>query len=137
MNLLCPDKVSRIFDCYCAGLSIRRTADVVGASRQTVQVYRQLYAQQLADEGRPQPNCQCGRVVGHRGWCTWRYQQSEKRQAFLKGWNRRPLKVVSSEPGPELILALRPARRCGCGGSTQPGREHCAVCITKRIQRGT
>jgi hypothetical protein len=32
--------------------------------------------------------CGCGRPGGHKGWCRFRYNRSEKRQQFIEQWSR-------------------------------------------------
>lgn len=34
--------------------------------------------------------CPCGQpIVTHRGWCSYRFENSEKRQEFIKQWTRK------------------------------------------------
>ena len=71
MNFLDFEKVEQIIDCYKRGLSIRETSIIVGAARNTVQAYRNVFLSLEKEEGRT-VLCPCGRTAGHRGPCAWR-----------------------------------------------------------------
>ncbi len=34
-------------------------------------------------------NCPCGKVGGHKGWCSFRFTKSDKRKAFVDQWHER------------------------------------------------
>lgn len=72
-----PEKASAAVALFREGYSIRHVAGMVGLSNRTAQTYRNLFV----------PNgsvlCACGRDAKHRGWCSWRFGQSERRQSWL------------------------------------------------------
>ena len=56
------------------GMTIRRAASIAQVAKRTAATYR--------DRLGLLPNCICGQVAGHRGWCAFRFSRSTKRQAL-------------------------------------------------------
>lgn len=65
------------------GLTVRTVGDLVGVSKHTAMKFRRI-AMRQAD-----CRCKCGQSAGHRGFCWWRYQNSSKRQEFMKRWHSK------------------------------------------------
>ena len=63
------------------GESLRRVSELSGLARGTIARIRKLVA------GRIKP-CGCGKPSGHRGWCSYLYQFSEKRQEVVKKFSK-------------------------------------------------
>lgn len=62
------------------GYSLRQVIRIVGITNATASKYRKLAHL---------PQCKCGQNIKHQGWCWWRYQQSPKRQEFMKRWHSK------------------------------------------------
>lgn len=60
------------------GHSLREVCKLVGIHIVTAAKYRRSARPSL---------CRCGRDSKHQGWCWWRYQQSPKRQEFMRQWH--------------------------------------------------
>lgn len=86
------------------GFSVRESAKIASLAKYTVTLLRRRWLQSKAPF---MPMCQCGREVGHNGWCRWRFLRSERRKRFMARWNKRfRLKLVS----PEIVII--PTARC-------------------------
>lgn len=85
MNQISEKKFRIIFDEITAGRSISVAADKACVSKTTVARYKKI----ILDWATEDILCACGRIAGHRGWCTVRLQNSVARQEFLQNWNRR------------------------------------------------
>lgn len=70
-----------VSDLFVAGHSIRYIAREAGMSKETVTKIRDLWC------SKEKLKCGCGGKYGHRGWCSWRLQHSEKREAFMRKWH--------------------------------------------------
>lgn len=80
-NFLKPEKVQRLVSAMADGYGIRTVAKMVGCSWITVRRYWKV-------EGVRRGRCGCGDLASHNGWCSWRYQRSDLRQAFMCAWDR-------------------------------------------------
>lgn len=70
----------------CQGMGVRQVAKEAALCKETVcQLRRRILLQVLL-------KCPCGRDAGHNGWCLYRYQQSFKRQKWMREVFRRPAK---------------------------------------------
>lgn len=78
------------------GRSIREVESLVGISKKTVNDIRKSIMRN-ADV-----LCGCGQEIGHKGWCSFRYDRSPARQAFMSRMGRPPKEVSI-----ELINLLR------------------------------
>jgi len=77
MNYLASIPLGRLIGMLEHGYSVRAAAAYAPCSKVTAgQVLGELKVVGRA------LNCGCGKPR-HRGWCSWRYQQSPKRQAWL------------------------------------------------------
>jgi hypothetical protein len=76
MNVLPKDKRTEIELLLLSGKSLREVERESGAAKRTIQLIRQRIAHLI-------PPCPCGQFAGHRGWCSFRYQQSLLRQFVL------------------------------------------------------
>jgi len=65
-----------------AGFGLREIGRACGINKRT--------AGELRRRLEVLPSCVCGQMIGHRGWCSWRYKRSPVRQNFMKSWNRIP-----------------------------------------------
>lgn len=66
---------------YREGKSIREVRALLGLSMTAASKFRKLALENFTVV------CKCGLLAGHRGWCSWRYQNSPKRQEFMKRWH--------------------------------------------------
>lgn len=71
------------------GHSIRKTAHSCGCAKNTVLRYKQIldaieFAFGEMDDRKK--ICPCGKSIGHKGWCRFRFNTSVKRQEFIKQW---------------------------------------------------
>jgi hypothetical protein len=73
-----PVKRAKVEACLKAGKSTRDTATEVGISNVTVVKVRREIRDQLP------ANCACGRLTGHKGWCTGRVQKGKARQEVIQ-----------------------------------------------------
>lgn len=87
-NFLKPEKKSKVIQAIESGKGIRETSRETGVAKATVKNIQTLIVAQRIEEGAPLPLCECGREVGHRGWCKNRVKKSPKRQKFLKEWGK-------------------------------------------------
>ena len=79
------EQLERAIPLFRDGVSIRRVMRIVGISNATANKFRQIA---LADYD---ARCACGEAAGHRGWCSDRYQNSQRRQEFMRRWHRREI----------------------------------------------
>lgn len=63
------------------GYSVREIARAFGLSKSVVHTISSEFLYE------PDSKCKCGEPIGHRGWCSWRFKRSEKRQAFMDRWH--------------------------------------------------
>jgi transposase-like protein len=63
------------------GLSVRAVGDAIGISKHTAMKFRRIALRDY------DARCACGRPVGHNGFCWHRYQNSPKRQEFMRRWH--------------------------------------------------
>lgn len=91
MNGITSEKRGLIEETFRAGGSIRAAMFASGSAKQTVSdIYRELGER---------PKCGCGLASDHRGWCSARYEKSEKRQATVQNFNRKgPVDAMQSNP---------------------------------------
>lgn len=75
-NRLKAEKEAKLRELLAAGWSIRSAAAAAGVSKRTAE----LRAREI------QATCPCGQPARHRGWCSWRFQRSPRRQEFLERW---------------------------------------------------
>jgi hypothetical protein len=73
-NFISEEKQVLITDLLLSGLSIRKVMTLSGVSKQTINTYRNSLTL---------PPCKCGQTMNHKGWCQWRVENSEARQAWL------------------------------------------------------
>lgn len=81
-----------IFQALINGKGIRETARDLSISSNTVLRYADTLrwlTKQGYDEFSIPENCLCGQPWGHRGWCSYRFSRSEKRQQFMKKWHQK------------------------------------------------
>jgi transposase-like protein len=65
------------------GNSIRESARMAGMSKDTVaKLFPRLLAE-LSRSGRGDIYCPCGRKSPHRGWCSYRFENSPARKAVM------------------------------------------------------
>lgn len=95
-NYLKPEKKDKVIKAIESGKGIRETSRETGVAKNTVKKIQTLVVAQRIEEGVATPCCECGREVGHRGWCKTRIQKSPKRQKFLKKWSK-PKEFISTE----------------------------------------
>jgi|ERR1041384_183071 transposase-like protein len=81
-----PDKFMAAREWFRAGHSCRTVARKVGIAKHTAEKYRKFIL--VAEEIR----CPCGQLSTHRGFCWWRYQNSPKRQEFMKRWHSHEIR---------------------------------------------
>lgn len=94
-NYLKSGKVREIFLAILDGKGIRETARDMAVSSNTVLRYADTLrwlTRHGYDEFSIPESCLCGQMWGHRGWCSYRYAKSVRRQKFMKEWHqkRRP-----------------------------------------------
>lgn len=65
------------------GYSIRDVCKKTGAAKHTVNSRRKLLMSKYEI-----PDCKCGDVAGHIGWCSYRFKKSKKRQEFMRSWSK-------------------------------------------------
>lgn len=65
------------------GLTIRDVGVRVGIAKATATKFRRIALRDY------DARCKCGGVAGHRGFCWWRFQNSPKRQEFMKRWHSK------------------------------------------------
>lgn len=70
----------RAIELFRQGLSLRTVCRIVGLQKATATKYRRSVAA---------CPCPCGQDSKHRGWCWYRYQNSPKRQEFMKRWHSK------------------------------------------------
>jgi len=86
MNRLKPEKLREIQMAYWDGKSLRETAREYRVAKKTVQdIFR---AERKESLGFRVP-CICGQTCGHKGWCSYRFARSPKRQAVMKRLHAR------------------------------------------------
>jgi len=79
-------KLSLAVELFKMGWSIRRVCAVTELSKTTAnKIQRRM----------PKILCVCGKPVTHRGWCSYRYAQSELRQEFMRKWHKKQIKRVA------------------------------------------
>lgn len=67
------------------GKSIREVSRILGMSKVTIA----KFADRLLENG-VELICKCGRPIKtHKGFCSYRFQQSIKRQEFMRQWHRK------------------------------------------------
>ena len=75
LNHIPATKCLRLFELFLTpGMTVRLAARLAGCAKQTASSYRASLA--------ALPECQCGQAAGHRGWCSFRFANSPKRQAL-------------------------------------------------------
>lgn len=77
-NFLVGEQKTALRKCFESGMSIRASARAVGVRRNTAWTYYKLWNISAL--------CGCGKPATHRGWCAVRFDQSPKRQEFMKQW---------------------------------------------------
>jgi transposase len=65
---------------FAQGHSLRYVMRECGISKVTATAYRKRFFPEGVE-------CQCGKDAKHQGWCKWRYQNSTKRQEFMRRWH--------------------------------------------------
>ena len=75
------------------GKGIREVARQVGIASQTVRRVRDEIRAQLPKE------CECGRPLGHKGWCKGRVRESPARQETLRKMHEGTREVVQHANG--------------------------------------
>lgn len=83
------DTLERIGKALMDGNGIRKTAKIVGVSKNTVKKFYRILLAIRFKAGMGDILCPCGDHIGHQGWCTYRYSQSPERQKFMRDWNRK------------------------------------------------
>jgi len=82
------DQLANIGKSLLGGNSIRHTAKLIGASKNTVKKFFHIFSAILQTSGKGELLCKCGKpIIDHKGWCVYRYKKSPKRQAFMKRWH--------------------------------------------------
>lgn len=101
------------------------------------------------------PKCKCGIALkDHKGWCTYRFQESEKRKQFMFGWQEQKLrfnkeallifnKIITTYPSLDTLTAqLDTDEKCREFLELQRwnGTPCCIFCsstkVTRLIKRG-
>jgi len=70
-----------------AGKSVREVETMTGVPKKTVSDIRKDVMRNS------DVFCGCGQEAGHKGWCSFRYDRSPARQAFMTRWGRPPLEL--------------------------------------------
>lgn len=76
-----PDKFAAAMILFKAGLSGRQVEKILHVSKVIAMRYRKVAIEKF------DCRCQCGKVVGHNGFCSLRYKNSPKRQEFMRRWH--------------------------------------------------
>lgn len=76
-----PERVALVQDLARAGFGQADTMAITGLAKNTVS---KIVNRMIADGLR----CPCDQPHGHKGWCRFRFQQSEARQSFMTEWGR-------------------------------------------------
>lgn len=76
-----PDKYAEAERLFRAGYTTRQVESEVGICKTTANHYRKEALRNY------DARCVCGRPAGHKGFCWHRYQNSPKRQEFMKQWH--------------------------------------------------
>lgn len=70
--------------------SMREVSRKTGYSINTVMLLMSKLRAFKEKQGLGEIKCPCGKIiVDHRGWCSYRYNKSEKRKVFINNWNLR------------------------------------------------
>ena len=93
MNRIPLCKILNCFDLMNEGFSNREISRLSKVHKDNVQKLRDTMFQVCAVKF----FCKCGLEATHRGWCSVRYQESEKRQAFIKSWGSKKEKISYEE----------------------------------------
>ena len=78
------DIKSRCSEGFSEGKSVRQIMREMGISQGSVTRYRRLWLKE-----NDLPLCECGKRCDHKGWCSFKYAQSPKRQAALKALHEK------------------------------------------------
>lgn len=81
-NHISEEKAKTLQESLSGGASLREAAAAAGVAKHTAQKFKQ--------ENGITATCACGKPSGHRGWCSARYQKSEKRQAVVARFKHPP-----------------------------------------------
>lgn len=71
---------------FMRGISLRSVARQSGLSAVSI---RKIYRKMKAAGMLQYVKCACGQQASHQGWCTYRFQRSERRQAYLAKMHER------------------------------------------------
>ena len=83
-NVLPPAANKRIIAMLATpGFTIRRIQRTLEVSRYAIR----KRIDELRKAGMAIPACPCGKEMGHRSWCSFRYQRSKQRQVVLDSWH--------------------------------------------------
>jgi len=117
-NYLTDWKQQQVFELLLEGYSGRETAKIAGVSKDVALTYRKILLKDIEDykddpELVKSLTCPCGGPSGHRGWCSWRLQRSQARQAVLKRmhWVQRHPKPPKREKAGVMALMNVPPPR--------------------------
>lgn len=91
------DILEQIGKTLMAGNSIRKTAKMVGVSKNTVKKFYKILIAIRFKSGQEDILCPCGDYVGHQGWCKHRYSQSPARQKFMVEWHKKNNKIYDAK----------------------------------------
>ena len=77
------EKIDKAISLFKSGEGIRSTARIAGMSKITAsKIFHKI-------NNLIELRCKCGQSIkNHRGWCSYRFKQSKKRQDFIKSWNK-------------------------------------------------
>lgn len=109
------------------GYSIRYAAVKAGVSKGTIELH---CAATIADASL---QCGCGQQRGHRSWCRWRYQQSERRRTIIKRETGQITRQQAAEQMPGARSLYGRIARCGVCDQlvTTPTTRTCRACVTE------
>lgn len=96
-----PIKIIKIDAMLEHGKSLREIAMATGTSKITVGK-RRLW---LIRNNNAVFTCQCGQMAGHRGWCSERFANSQRRKEFISKWHNNPKGEIKNSPSQLRAMA--------------------------------
>jgi len=82
-------QLQRLCTALVRGKSIRAAAREAGCSRVTARKLHRILLADFASPGQVAFRCACGKPSTHRGFCSARFRESPRRQAFMRRWHTK------------------------------------------------